>query len=150
MAGLDVAAVVFRMLDESLRFTANVPEGSAAKTGTVVDISCAGSLAEAVSSGGASGTDLEMEVEAATIDDVKTAIEPGVRRILLDNRSLDTVQEAARLTANRAILEASGNVTLANVRRIAETGVDYISVGALTHSAKVFDVSLKFHESDQR
>lgn len=88
-------------------------------------------MAEAVSSRGASGTDLEMEVEAATIDDVKTAIEPGVRRILLDSMSLDTMKQAVKLTANRAILEASGNVTLANVRRIAETGVDYISVGAL-------------------
>jgi nicotinate-nucleotide pyrophosphorylase (carboxylating) len=54
------------------------------------------------------------------------------------------LSEAVKLTANRAKLEASGNVTLANVRKIAETGVDFISVGALTHSAQVFDVSLKF------
>ena len=64
--------------------------------------------------------------------------------------SLDMVKEAVKLTANRARLETSGNVTLANVRMIAETGVDYISVGALTHSAKVLDLSLKFAEGGQR
>lgn len=113
-------------------------------------IACAGSLAEAVTRARAAGTDLEIEVEAATLDDVKAAIELGVQRILLDNMSLDMMKEAVKLTANRARLEASGNVTLANVRMIAETGVDYISVGALTHSVKVLDLSLKFDESDQR
>jgi nicotinate-nucleotide pyrophosphorylase (carboxylating) len=112
-------------------------------------ISSAGSLAAAVSRARASGSELEMEVEAATLDDVKTATELGVQRILLDNMSLEMMKDAVKLNAERAILEASGNVTLANVRSIAETGVDYISVGALTHSAKVFDVSLKFQESDQ-
>jgi nicotinate-nucleotide pyrophosphorylase (carboxylating) len=232
VAGLDVAAAVFRMLDESVRFTPNLPEGSTVKTGTVIatlfgstrtiltaertalnflgrisgiatltrqfvdaiagtrakildtrktapglraldklavlsgggenhrrglydmvlikdnHISCAGSLAEAVSRVRASGTDLEMEVEAATLDDVKTAIDLGVQRILLDNMSLGMMKEAVKLTANRAILEASGNVTLANVRGIAETGVDYISVGVLTHSANVFDLTLKLDKSD--
>jgi nicotinate-nucleotide pyrophosphorylase (carboxylating) len=113
-------------------------------------IACAGSLAEAVKRARASGTDLEIEVEAATLDDVKTAIELGVQRILLDNMSLDMMKEAVKLTARRARLEASGNVTLRNVRMIAETGIDYISVGALTHSAKVFDVSLKFEQSNER
>ena len=107
-------------------------------------IASAGSLANAVSRARASGTDLEIEVEAATLNDVKEAIELGVQRILLDNMSLDMLKEAVRLTDDRAKLEASGNVTLANVRKIAETGVDFISVGALTHSAQVFDVSLKF------
>jgi nicotinate-nucleotide pyrophosphorylase (carboxylating) len=107
-------------------------------------IASAGSLAQAVNRVRASGADLEIEVEAATLDDVKQAIELGVERILLDNMTLDRLSEAVKLTANRAKLEASGNVTLANVRKIAETGVDFISVGALTHSAQVFDVSLKF------
>jgi nicotinate-nucleotide pyrophosphorylase (carboxylating) len=107
-------------------------------------IASAGSLAQAVNRVRASGADLEIEVEAATLDDVKKAIELGVERILLDNMTLDRLSEAVKLTANRAKLEASGNVTLANVRKIAETGVDFISVGALTHSAQVFDVSLKF------
>jgi nicotinate-nucleotide pyrophosphorylase (carboxylating) len=107
-------------------------------------IASAGSLAQAVNRVRASGADLEIEVEAATLDDVQKAIELGVERILLDNMTLDRLSEAVKLTANRAKLEASGNVTLANVRKIAETGVDFISVGALTHSAQVFDVSLKF------
>jgi nicotinate-nucleotide pyrophosphorylase (carboxylating) len=107
-------------------------------------IASAGSLAQAVNRVRASGADLEIEVEAATLDDVKQAIELGVERILLDNMTLDRLSEAVKLTANRAKLEASGNVTLANVRKIAETGVDFISVGVLTHSAQVFDVSLKF------
>jgi len=67
-----------------------------------------------------------------------------VERILLDNMSLEMMREAVHLTAGRAKLEASGNVSLETVRAIAETGVDYISAGALTHSAKVFDVSLDF------
>lgn len=107
-------------------------------------IASAGSLAHAVSQARASGTNLEIEVEASTLDEVKEAIELGVQRILLDNMSPDMLKEAVRLTDDRAKLEASGNITLANVRKIAETGVDFISVGALTHSAHVFDVSLKF------
>jgi len=66
-----------------------------------------------------------------------------VTHILLDNMSAETMRNAVRLAGGRAALEASGNVTLERVRAIPETGVDYISVGALTHSADVFDVSLK-------
>lgn len=90
------------------------------------------------------------QVKGASLDDVKAAIELGVQRTLLENMSLDKMKEAVKLTANRARLEASRNVTLANVRMIAETGVDYIPVGALTHSAKVLDLSLKFAEGGQR
>ena len=77
-----------------------------------------------------------------TLAEVAQALDLGVRRLLLDNMSLDDMSLAVKLNQGRAGLEASGNVTLANVRRIAETGVDYISVGALTHSAKALDVSL--------
>lgn len=111
-------------------------------------IAAAGSLREAVRLARNSGTSLEIEIEAANLQDVETGIELGVERILLDNMSLAMITEAVKITGKRAKLEASGNVTLANVREIAETGVDYISVGALTHSAKVFDLSLKFHEID--
>jgi nicotinate-nucleotide pyrophosphorylase (carboxylating) len=104
----------------------------------------AGSLAEAVRRVRSSGTKLEIEVEARTVEDVREALKLDVRRILLDNMSVEKMREAVDLNAGRAKLEASGNVTLENVRQIAETGVDYISVGALTHSAKVFDVSLKW------
>jgi nicotinate-nucleotide pyrophosphorylase (carboxylating) len=87
---------------------------------------------------------LPLEVEARTLGDVKIALQLGVERILLDNMSVEEMAEAVRLTNGRAKLEASGNVTLETVRQIAETGVDFISVGALTHSAKVFDVSFDY------
>ena len=107
-------------------------------------IDFAGSITAAVERVRAAGTTLEIEVETRTIEDVGEALELGVERILLDNMDLDTIREAVRLNRGRAKLEASGNVTIENVREIAETGVDSISVGALTHSAKVFDVSLKW------
>jgi len=107
-------------------------------------IDYAGSLAEAVCRVRDSGTKLEMEVEARTPADVRQALDLGVERILIDNMPVEMMREAVKLNAGRAKLEASGNVTLENVRAIAETGVDYISVGALTHSSRVFDVSFKW------
>lgn len=107
-------------------------------------IDFAGSLAEAVRRARESNTGLGIEVETRTLADVEEALKLGVERILLDNMSLETMRQSVKLTAGRAKLEASGNVTLQTVRDIAETGVDYISVGALTHSPKVFDVSLKW------
>lgn len=107
-------------------------------------IDFAGSIAAAVERARAVGTSLEVEVEARTLDHVKEALDLGVERILLDNMTPAVMREAVALNKGRAKLEASGNVTLENVRQIAETGVDYISVGSLTHSAKVFDVSLKW------
>ncbi len=107
-------------------------------------IDYAGSLAEAVCRVRDSGTKLEMEVEARTPADVRQALDLGVERILIDNMPVEMMREAVKLNAGRAKLEASGNVTLENVRAIAETGVDYISVGALTHSPRVFDVSFKW------
>jgi len=104
-------------------------------------IDFAGSLAEAVKRAREAHPDIDLEVEARTLEDVQTALNLGVTRILLDNMTPDTMRQAVAVTAGRARLEASGNVTLANVRQVAETGVDYISIGALTHSAKVFDVS---------
>ncbi len=105
-------------------------------------IDFAGSLAEAVRRARAAETGLEIEVEARTLDDVRMALDLGVTRILLDNMTPDIMRRAAQINAGRASLEASGNVTLDTVRQFAETGVDYISVGALTHSARVFDASL--------
>jgi nicotinate-nucleotide pyrophosphorylase (carboxylating) len=107
-------------------------------------IDFASSLTEAVRRARASNTNLEIEVEARTLDDVQEALELGVRRVLLDNMKPETLRAAVKLNGGRATLEASGNVTLENVREIAETGVDFISVGALTHSAPVFDASLKW------
>lgn len=84
-----------------------------------------------------------VEVEAETLADVAGALEAGVGRILLDNMSPDQVLQAVELTAGRAALEASGGISLATVRAYAETGVDFISVGALTHSARSLHVSLE-------
>lgn len=107
-------------------------------------IDFAGSLTEAVRRVRAAGVNQEIEVEVRTLEHVREALGLGVERILLDNMSNETMREAVRLNAGRAKLEASGNVTFENVKQIAETGVDFISVGALTHSAKVLDVSLKW------
>ena len=83
-----------------------------------------------------------VEVECASLAEVEAALAAGARRILLDNMTPGELGEAVRLVAGRAALEASGGVTLDSVRAIAESGVDYISVGALTHSAPALDVSL--------
>lgn len=104
----------------------------------------AGGIEEAVRRAKAARSGLPIEVEARTMNDVRVALSLGVERILLDNMSVEMMAEAVRLTNGRAKLEASGNVTLETVRRIAETGVDFISVGALTHSAKVFDASFDY------
>jgi nicotinate-nucleotide pyrophosphorylase (carboxylating) len=83
-----------------------------------------------------------VEVECATLDELEAAVAAGVARILLDNMAPPELREAVELAGGRAELEASGGITLDTVRAVAETGVDYISVGALTHSAPALDVSL--------
>lgn len=103
----------------------------------------AGSLAEAVRRARAAHRGLEIEVEARTLEDVQAGLDCAVERIMLDNMSLDAMRQAVALTAGRARLEASGNVTLETVREIAETGVDFISTGALTHSASALDLSFR-------
>ena len=84
-----------------------------------------------------------VEVECATQGEVDEALDAGADRILLDNMSPADLRRAVERVAGRAELEASGGVTLENVREIAETGVDFVSVGALTHSAPALDVSLE-------
>jgi nicotinate-nucleotide pyrophosphorylase (carboxylating) len=91
---------------------------------------------------------VQIEVETRTIDDVREAMacfETGksFSRIMLDNFQLDAMREAVRLIAGRVEVEASGNMTLQNVRSVAETGVNLISVGALTHSVQALDISLE-------
>ena len=88
-------------------------------------------------------SDLPIEVECETLTEAAEALEAGVDAILLDNMTLAELREAVALTAGRARLEASGGVSLDTIRAIAETGVDEISVGALTHSARSLDVSLE-------
>ena len=105
-------------------------------------IDFAGSISEAVKRARRANTGLDLEVEARNLGDVSECLEIGVIWIMLDNMALDEMREAVRLINGRARVEASGNVTIENVRSIAETGVDYISVGALTHSVRALDISL--------
>ena len=88
-------------------------------------------------------TDLPIEVECDTLAQVAEALAAGADALLLDNMTLDELREAVALAGGRARLEASGGVTLDTVRAVAETGVDEISIGALTHSAPALDVSLE-------
>jgi nicotinate-nucleotide pyrophosphorylase (carboxylating) len=91
---------------------------------------------------GRSRSDLRVEVEAETLDEVAEAVEAGADRILLDNMTPVEVGRAVEVVGGRVPLEASGGVSLATVRAYAETGVDFISVGALTHAARSLAVSL--------
>lgn len=85
---------------------------------------------------------LEIEVEADTLDEVQAAAEAGADYILLDNMSTEDVKTAVQTTGGKALLEASGGITLERIPELAETGVDFISVGALTHSAAAADIAL--------
>ncbi len=101
----------------------------------------AGSIGAAVERAKATG--LPVEVECDALDQVRQALDAGADTILLDNMALTQLREAVALAGGRAKLEASGGVSLESVRAIAETGVDFVSVGALTHSARSLDVSLE-------
>ena len=100
-----------------------------------------GGVASAVRRAAATG--FPVEVECETLDDVRAALDAGADTILLDNMAPPELRDAVVLVAGRAKTEASGGVTLDTVRAIAETGVDYISVGALTHGARSLDVSME-------
>lgn len=104
----------------------------------------AGSLPEAVRRARAARPEMQLEVEARTLEDVRAALDCDVQRILLDNMTVESMAAAVALTQGAARLEASGNIMLENVRSVAETGVDFISVGGLTHSARTLDVSFDY------
>lgn len=87
--------------------------------------------------------DLRIEVECATLDQVREALEAGADIIMLDNMMPGLMREAVPLVKGRAQVEASGNISLTTIREVAETGVDFISVGKLTHSAAALDISMK-------
>jgi nicotinate-nucleotide pyrophosphorylase (carboxylating) len=91
---------------------------------------------------------MKIEVETTNLSEVKQAVNCAVDRIMLDNMSPQLMTEAVQLIAGRAEVEASGGVSLTSIRRIAESGVDFISIGALTHSAPAFDFSLLIDEKD--
>ena len=89
------------------------------------------------------GHTVKIEVEVSDLDALREALDLGVEIIMLDNMSCEQMAEAVKINAGRAKLEASGNVTAERIREIAETGVDIISLGAITHSVKAFDISMK-------
>lgn len=87
---------------------------------------------------------VRIEVEVRTLDELRQALEAKADIIMLDNMDCETMCEAVRITDGRALLEASGGITHDTLRAVAETGVDIISIGALTHSVKAFDISMKW------
>lgn len=88
------------------------------------------------------GTQFKIEVEASTIDEVKQAVEAGADIIMLDNMTTDLMRESVKLIGNKALTEASGNMSLDRLKEVAECGVNFISVGALTHSVTALDIGL--------
>lgn len=104
----------------------------------------AGGIAAAVAKvRSAHGTAFRVEVEARDIDEVMQAIDTGADRIMLDNMSIEDMKKSVQIIAGRSETEASGNMTLDRIRDVSMTGVDYISVGELTHTVRAFDFSLK-------
>jgi len=89
---------------------------------------------------------MKIEVETETLGEVQQALEAGADIIMLDNMSLELMKEAVSLIGGRAVTEASGNMGEKDLLSVAKTGVDYISIGALTHSVKSLDISLKFRK----
>lgn len=109
-------------------------------------IDAAGSVTEAVRrcvDGKKTLRDVPVEVETRTLKEVAEALELPVQRIMLDNMDYPVLKAAVKMIGGRKEVEASGNMTLRNVRQIAKTGVDFISVGALTHSAPALDIALR-------
>lgn len=89
---------------------------------------------------------VQIEVETRNLDELQEALDAGVNVIMLDNMDYDTMKKAVEITNGRAKLEASGNITLDNIAQVAKTGVDIISLGALTHSVKCFDISMRIEK----
>ena len=88
------------------------------------------------------GVGVEIEIETRSLEEVREAVEAGAELVLLDNFTPGQLREAVRLVAGRAQLEASGGITIDNIEEVAASGVDRISVGALTHSAPSLDLSM--------
>ena len=106
----------------------------------------AGGIAVAVAALHRAAPRLCLEVEAETLADVRAALAAGVNRILLDNMALDDLRAAVAMVGGQVETEASGGITLDNLHAVGETGVDFVSIGALTHSARALDVSLEVAE----
>jgi nicotinate-nucleotide pyrophosphorylase (carboxylating) len=103
-----------------------------------------GGVAAAVEAAVAAGTGLQVQVEVDRLEQIEPALAAGADRLLLDNMQPDMLRDAVRLVAGRVPLEASGGVNLETIRAIAETGVDFISVGRITQSAPAVDIGLDY------
>jgi len=106
-------------------------------------ITSAGSIGLAVRKAIELNTHVPIEIEVETLDELTQALDAGANRIMLDNFDLDMMRKAVTLNAGRAKLEVSGNVSLEKIKAIAATGVDYVSVGALTKNVKAIDLSMR-------
>jgi nicotinate-nucleotide pyrophosphorylase (carboxylating) len=89
----------------------------------------------------------KIEIEVTSPEEAREAAEAGADVILLDNMDVGTMREAVKLIKGRSLVEASGGITVANARAIAETGVNFMSSGSVTHSVKALDISLEFEKS---
>jgi nicotinate-nucleotide pyrophosphorylase (carboxylating) len=92
---------------------------------------------------------LTIQVEVESPEEAQQAVEAGARAILADNMSADQLRETVRVVKGRALVEASGGITMERIESIAQCGVDFISVGALTHSVKAVDLSLEVHPAEK-
>jgi nicotinate-nucleotide pyrophosphorylase (carboxylating) len=106
-------------------------------------IKASGGITKAVEAARKKAGQLKIEVETKNLDEVREALASKAETIMLDNMPVELMREAVKLIAGRALVEASGNVTLDTIRAIAETGVDLISTGSITHSAPAADISMK-------
>ena len=93
-----------------------------------------------------SKTNLKVEVEVETLEQFKEALTTDADIIMLDNMTTELMAECVKLNNGKKQLEASGNMSVERIKEVSKTGVDFISVGAITHSVKALDISLKFHE----
>lgn len=107
-------------------------------------VALAGGVGPAVSAAKLADTDLQVQVEVDSIEQIQEALDAGADRLLLDNMNVPTLRKAVELVAGRVPIEASGGVTLETIRAIAETGVDYISVGRITQSAPAVDIGMDY------
>ena len=107
-------------------------------------ISACGSITAAVHKASHQEPDKPLEIEVETLDQLREALAVGVESMLLDNFSLVQLREAVAITASRAKLEASGGITRATLCQVADTGIDFISIGALTKDAVATDLSMRF------
>ena len=109
-------------------------------------IKLAGGIGPAVAKIRASNKKIKIEVETSNLEQVSEALKTGADIVMLDNMTIETMKEAVGIINKKALVEASGSITLTNVRAVAETGVDVISIGQLTHSAPALDISMKFSD----